>query len=78
MVTFSVVVVFVCKLAEVQLADILQIVTPFLTEQVVILQSRETFGVVFSLSFWVDFADVTLLVEFAAVTASVTLVFSAC
>ena len=77
MVTFSVV-VFVCKLAEVQLADILQIVTPFLTEQVVILQSRETFGVVFSLSCWVDFADVTLLVEFAAVTASVTLVFSAC
>ena len=75
MVTFSVV-VFVCKLAEVQLADVLQIVMPFLTEQVVILQS--TFGVAFSLSFWVDFADVTLLVEFAAVTASVTLVFSAC
>jgi hypothetical protein len=76
-VTFSVVVVFVCKLAEVQLADVLQIVMPFLTEQVVILQS--TFGVAFSsLFFSVDFADVTLLVEFAAVTASVMLVFSIC
>jgi hypothetical protein len=77
-VTFSV--VFAFNLAEVQLVDILQVVMPFLVEQVVVLQSRVTFGVVLSvLSCLMDSTDeLALLVEFAADMASITLAFSFC
>lgn len=79
MVTFSVVFIFF-NLVESQLVVVLQVVMPFVTEQVVVVQSRETFGVVFSSLFClVDFADeVAFPVEFAADTASVTLAFNFC
>ena len=75
-VTFSVEVT-VFKLAEVQLVVVLQVVTPFLTEQVVILQTETTFGVALSLSCLMDLTDeVALPVELVADT--VTLAFNFC
>ncbi|EFX61199.1 hypothetical protein DAPPUDRAFT_274429 [Daphnia pulex] len=58
------------KLAEMQLVVVLQVVTPFLTEQVVILQTGTTFGVTFSLSCLMDLTtdEVALPVELVADT----------